>query len=283
MVGTNYTLSENIIPLALKRNYKSSLTIPIFLLALFLCVSISFQDNSAVAQSSTGNASDNDSRDLIGVNSTVSVTGSALTRLAPDRVHISIGVESTDKTAKDALSLNSGLMNNIISGLRNDGLKPNETRTSFFNIFPLYNYTESGTRLNVSGFTVSNTVQIESSNLDNVSQWIDTAVASGANSINSIDFSVTEKRLEDTRSKLITDAISNAKQKAEAAASAVQLSVTGVKSIIVDGATTIPPLPPQPFAKDFAVAQGGTVSTSTPIIAGEQEVTVSVSCIFSMG
>ncbi|MGB8085610.1 MAG: SIMPL domain-containing protein, partial [Nitrososphaeraceae archaeon] len=120
-------------------------------------------------------------------------------------------------------------------------------------------------------------------NLDNVSQWIDTAVASGANSINSIDFSVTEKRLEDTRSKLITDAISNAKQKAEAAASAVQLSITGVKSIIVDGATTIPPFPPQPFAKDFAVAQGGTVSTSTPIIAGEQEVTVSVSCIFSMG
>ena len=95
MVGTNYTLFENIFPLALKRNYKSSLSIPIILLALFLCVTISSQDNSAVAQSSTGNASDSDSRDLIDVNSTVSVTGSALTRLAPDRVHISIGVEST--------------------------------------------------------------------------------------------------------------------------------------------------------------------------------------------
>ena len=283
MVATKCTLIDNIIVFALKRNCNSSSVIPIFLLALFLCMSISFQDNNAAAQSSTGNASGNNSRDATNVNSTVHATGSAITRLAPDKVHISIGVESTHKTANDALALNSGLMNNIISGLRNDGLKPNETRTSFFNIFPLYNYTESGTRLNVSGFTVSNTVQIESSNLDNVSQWIDTAVTSGANSINSIDFSVTEKRLEDTRSKLITDAISNAKQKAEAAASAVQLSVTGVKSIIVDGATTIPPLPPQPFAKDFVAAQGGTVSTSTPIIAGEQEVTVSVSCIFSMG
>ena len=135
----------------------------------------------------------------------------------------------------------------------------------------------------MSGFTVTNTVQIESSNLNNVSQWIDTAVASGANSINSIDFSVIEKRLEDTRSKLITDAIGNAKQKAEAAASAVQLSVTGVKSIIVDGATIIPPLPPQPFFRESAVAQGGTASSSTPIMAGEQEVSVSISCIFSMG
>jgi uncharacterized protein YggE len=246
-------------------------------------MSISFQDNSVIAQSSTSDVSSDNSRDATNVNSTVFATGSALTRLAPDRVLISIGVETTDKTASDALSLNSGLMNNIISELRSDGLKPNETRTSFFNIFPLYNYTESGTRLNVSGFTVTNTVQIESSNLDNVSQWIDTAVASGANSINSIDFSVTEKKLEDTRSKLITDAIGNAKQKAEAAASAVQLSITGVKSIVVDGTTNIPPLPPQPFFRDSVSAQGGTASSSIPIIPGEQEVSVSVSGIFSMG
>ena len=154
---------------------------------------------------------------------------------------------------------------------------------TFFNIFPLYNYTESGTRLNVTGFTVTNTLQIESSNLDNVSQWIDTAVVSGANSINSIDFSVTEKKLEDTRTKLITDAIGNAKQKAEAAASAVQLSITGVKSIVVDGSTISPPPPPQPFYRESISAQGGTSSSSTPIIAGEQEVSVTVSGIFSMG
>ena len=198
----------------------------------------------------------NNSTDATNNNSTVYATGSALTRLAPDRVFISIGVETTDKTANDALSLNSGLMNNIISELRSDGLKPNETRTTFFNIFPLYNYTESGTRLNVTGFTVTNTLQIEISNLDNVSQWIDTAVASGANSINSIDFSVTEKKLEDTRTKLITDAIGNAKQKAEVVASAVQLSITGVKSIVVDGSTINPPLPPQPFYRDSVSAQG---------------------------
>jgi uncharacterized protein YggE len=255
-------------------------TLTIFLLALFLCINITFQDSTVVAQSIAGN----NSIDSTNANSTVFATGSAFTRLAPDRVLISIGVESTDKTANEALSLNSELMNNIISDLRSIGLKPNETRTSIFNIFPLYNYTESGTRLNVSSFTVTNTVQIESSNLDNVSQWIDTAVASGANSINSIDFSVTEKRLEDTRSRLITDAIDNAKQKAEVAASAVQLSITGVESIVVDGTTNIPPLPPQPFFRESASvsAQGGTASPSTPIIPGEQEVSVSVSGIFSM-
>lgn len=284
MFGANFTLIDNITSLSLNHVREVLPTISIFLLALFLYMSISIQDISVLAQSSTSDALGNNSTDTTNNNnSTVYATGSALTRLAPDRAFISIGVETTDKTANDALSLNSGLMNNIISELRSDGLKPNETRTTFFNIFPLYNYTESGTRLNVTGFTVTNTLQIESSNLDNVSQWIDTAVASGANSINSIDFSVTEKKLEDTRTKLITDAIGNAKQKAEAAASAVQLSITGVKSIVVDGSTINPPLPPQPFFRDSVSAQGGTASSSTPIIAGEQEVSVTVSGIFSMG
>lgn len=283
MFGANFTLIDNI-TLSLNHVREVLPTISIFLLALFLYMSISIQDISVLAQSSTSYALGNNSTDTTNNNnSTVYATGSALSRLAPDRAFISFGVETTDKTANDALSLNSGLMNNIISELRSDGLEPNETRTTFFNIFPLYNYTESGTRLNVTGFTVTNTLQIESSNLDNVSQWIDTAVASGANSINSIDFSVTEKKLEDTRTKLITDAIGNAKQKAEAAASAVQLSITGVKSIVVDGSTINPPLPPQPFFRDSVSAQGGTASSSTPIIAGEQEVSVTVSGIFSMG
>lgn len=283
MVVSNYIKADNFTPFTLEHLVNALPSATIFFLVFFLCMSFFFQFYSAIAQNSTGNVLVNSSSHTTNVNSTVYTTGSAITRLAPDRVVISVGAETTDKTANDALSLNSGLMNNITSELRNHGLRPNETRTSSFNIFPLYNYTESGTRLNVSGFTVTNTVQIESSNLNNVSQWIDTAVASGANSINSIDFSVSEKRLEDTRSKLITDAIDNAKQKAEAAASAVQLKVIGVKSIIVDGATTVPPLPPQPFFREDAVAQGGTASSSTPIMAGEQEVSVSISCIFTMG
>jgi uncharacterized protein YggE len=283
MFSANYTLIDSITSLALNHDRKVLSTITIFLLASFLCMSITIQDISVVAQTTTSDALGNNSTDSANENSTVFATGSALSRLAPDRVFISVGVETTNKTANDALSLNSGLMNNIISELRSDGLKPNETSTTFFNIFPLYNYTESGTRLNVTGFTVTNTLQIESSNLDNVSQWIDTAVASGANSINSIDFSVTEKKLEDTRTKLITDAIGNAKQKAEAAASAVQLSITGVKSIVVDGSTISPPPPPQPFYRESISAEGGTSASSTPIIAGEQEVSVTVSGIFSMG
>ena len=285
MVGTIQTAFDNIDSLDFTYYPKLLKRITLYLLAaLSLCIFFSIQYSIVIAQSYSTDVSDAvSSRNGMSTNSTVYTSGSSFTRIAPDRVIISIGVETTGKTASDALYLNSGLMNNIISELRNDGLRPNETSTSLFNIFPLYNYTESGTSLNVSGFTVTNTVQIESSNLDNVSQWIDTAVASGANNINSIDFSVTEKKLEDTRSILITDAIGNAKQKAETAAGAVQLNITGVNSIVIDSSTTPPPLPPEPFYKDSLSAKEGALLSSTPIIAGEQEVSVSISGIFSMG
>jgi uncharacterized protein YggE len=285
MVGTIQTAFDNIDSLDFTYYPKLLKRITLYLLAaLSLCIFFSIQYSIVIAQSYSTDVSDAvSSRNGMSTNSTVYTSGSSFTRIAPDRVIISIGVETTGKTASDALYLNSGLMNNIISELRNDGLRPNETSTSLFNIFPLYNYTESGTRLNVSGFTVTNTVQIESSNLDNVSQWIDTAVASGANSINNIDFSVTEKKLEDTRNKLIVNAIANAKQKAETAAGAVQLNITGVNSIVIDSSTTPPPLPPEPFYKDSLSAKEGALLSSTPIIAGEQEVSVSISGIFSMG
>ena len=285
MVGTIQTAFDNIDSLDFTYYPKLLKRITLYLLAaLSLCIFFSIQYSIVIAQSYSTDVSDAvSSRNGMSTNSTVYTSGSSFTRIAPDRVIISIGVETTGKTASDALYLNSGLMNNIISELRNDGLRPNETSTSLFNIFPLYNYTESGTRLNVSGFTVTNTVQIESSNLDNVSQWIDTAVASGANSINNIDFSITEKKLEDTRDKLIVNAIANAKQKAETAAGAVQLNITGVNSMVIDSSTTPPPLPPEPFYKDSLSAKEGALLSSTPIIAGEQEVSVSISGIFSMG
>jgi uncharacterized protein YggE len=40
--------------------------------------------------------------------------------------------------------------------------------------------------------------------MKNVSQWIDTAIAAGANTVNSVDFTVSDKKLFMTRTDLIS-------------------------------------------------------------------------------
>jgi uncharacterized protein len=226
----------------------------------------------------------NMSANVTNSNSTLSLSGSAFTKIKPDRVIISIGVETTNKTAKASLAANSELMNKTISSLRNLGIKENETSTSSFTISPNYNYTESGTILNITGFTVTNSIQIDSSTLANISSWIDAAVASGANSINSIDFRISNDKLEDTKNMLIKDAIANAEEKADIASSALGLKVNGLKSITVGEFDYIQP--PQPYMEkrfDAAGAGAAPATTTTPILAGEQEVSVNVNIVFLIG
>lgn len=213
-------------------------------------------------------------------NSTLAVTGSAVTKIKPDKVSLSLGVETTGKTANESLATNSLLVNNIISALRSQGLQENETSTSVFNIFPNYNFTEIGTRLNITGFTVINSIQIESSSTDKVSSWIDTAVNAGANNINSIDFTTSHEKIDDTRNVLIEEAISNARRTADIAAAAVELKVVGVKSIIVEGFGNLPS--PQPLMAREPLALM-TVGPSTPVLPGEQQVSSNVDIVFLIG
>jgi uncharacterized protein len=249
------------------------------LATLALVIIFVSQINTASAQTTP---IQNMSANVTNSNSTLSVSGSAFTKVKPDRVVISIGVETTNKTAKASLAANSELMNKIIIALRNLGVKENETSTSSFTISPNYNYTESGTILNITGFTVTNSIQIDSSTLANISSWIDAAVASGANSINSIDFRISNNKLEDTKNMIIKDAIANAREKANITSSALGFKVIGLKSITVGEFGYIQP--PQPFMeKRFDAAGGASQATTTPILTGEQEVSVSVNIVFLIG
>jgi uncharacterized protein len=202
--------------------------------------------------------------------------GTATTKVKPDKVTINLGVETSNKTAKAALSTNSAVMNKALKVLLSSGVKQNETSTSAFSISPNYNYSKSGTR-NVTGFTVTNSIQIESSNINNTAKWIDTAVTSGgATTVNSIDFTLSNKKLEEIKNGLIKQAIDNARIKADIAASALGLKVQGVKSINVNEIEQ-PPLP-QPFLQKESLAAAAPAGANvTPIISGQQEVSVSVS------
>ena len=217
-------------------------------------------------------------------NSTLSVSGIASMKIKPDRATVSFGVETANATASSALMSNSELVNKLLYVLKTAGVQQNETTTSSFIITPNYNYSESGTIAKITGYTTTNSIQIESSNINKISTWIDLAVSTGANRVDSIYFSVSDKKLDDIKNNLLKDAINNAKSKADIAASILGLKVIGVRSINLDGFE--PPLPiPQPYLSHKSLSAGTETSTAstTPIITGEQEVTTQISIVFSLG
>jgi uncharacterized protein len=210
------------------------------------------------------------------ISHTVSVTGSATTTVKPDKVILSLGVQTTNNTAKTALDSNSKSMNKVLEALLAAGVKRNETSTSSFSVSPNYNYSQG--RNIITGFTVTNSLQIESSKITNVSEWLDTAISAGANTVNSIDFTQSDKKLAEIKNGLIKLAIDDAKAKANFAASALGLKVLGVRSITVNEFASTPQ--PMPFGlQKLSVPPAG----GTPIISGQQQVSESVDITFLAG
>jgi uncharacterized protein len=211
---------------------------------------------------------------------TLFVTGNSNTKIKPDKVILTIGVETNNKTANAALVVNSKIMNKVIDVLKTAGVKENETSTSSLSIFPNYNYSRPPNSIEkITGFTVSNLIQIQSMNIKNISRWIDTAVAAGANTVNNVDFTISDKKLDETKNSLIKQAINNARTKANIAASILGLKVVGVKSVNLNEFEIQPPSIPS--ARE-SLAAASADNRSAPVIAGEQQVNTNIGIVFSI-
>ena len=261
----------------------------LFAYMLFLSDDNNNNNNTAYAQqqlqtlNSAGNITTNNA--INNNNTTLSLTGTATTIVKPDKVIVSLGVETTNKTANAALATNSRMMNKVIDALKEDGVKDNETSTIAFGISPSYNYssqqqsssdntTPSSGR--IIGFTVSNILQIQSTNISNTSKWIDTATAAGANTVDGIDFVLSDKKLEETKTNLIKQAMQDARAKADIVASAAGMKVIGIRSINL--AIQQPPFPIPPTSS--LEGQSLAAARPTPIISGQEEVTTNVDVVF---
>jgi uncharacterized protein YggE len=213
-------------------------------------------------------------------NSTLSVIGNAETMIKPDKVTLTLSVETTNKTANAALIANSQTMDNVLDALKSSGVKENETSTSFFNISPNYNFTQEEDfrpiqSRDIISYTVTNSITVDSTNLLNASQWIDAAVQAGANDVSNVSFLLSDKKSELVKNDLMRQAIMDAKNKSDVAASALGLEVIGVRSIVIEG------IDRSPISQQSFFASEATPRVNPPpIIAGEQKVTSSVNITF---
>ena len=239
--------------------------VALFTLGLLVYLSATNEHNAYAQLSSPDN------------NKTLFVTGSASTQIKPDKVTMSLGVETTNEKAKAALAENSELMNKIISALKIAGVKENETSTSSFTITANRNYSTDNNQGNLTGFTVGNSIQIDSNNVNNTSEWIDTAVSAGANNVNSIYFSLSDKKLDVIKKELLDDAIENAKEKADIAASALGLKIVGIRTVGIDQVTPFF-TGPTPYAAQSL--KNEAFAPSTPILTGEQQIFQNVNINF---
>jgi uncharacterized protein len=234
--------------------------------------------------------------------STLSVSSTATTEVRPDQLSVIVGVETNGTTAQEAVSQNANLTSQVIAAVRGLGIDENRIETSSYSVLPIYQYIQPPqpcieiyppppgceTRQEIIGYRATNTVTVT---LDvpffrmatqpapdvNAGQVIDATVTAGANRVEGIVFFISPDRQQEIRDTLIGDAIANARQRANIAAEALEMTVSGVES------ATINPLDFPVFSVDLqesSAAAADSVSAPTQILPGEQEVSTTVSVIF---
>jgi uncharacterized protein YggE len=186
----------------------------------------------------------------------ISVSGEGTVSVPPDLALIDGGVTTEARTARDASDANNTAMSKVLAALKAAGIADKDIQTSRLSLQPQYAQVPNKQGVNtISGYRASNRVTMRLRDVTKVAGAIDTLVSSGANEIGGINFMVAQasKLLDDAR----TEAIADARRKAEIYAKAAGVTLGTPVSITEDGGGSTPvPMMLRKMAASAPVAQG---------------------------
>lgn len=154
---------------------------------------------------------------------TLVVNGKGIVSVLPDTAIITMGVETTAKTAQEAQQENANKMAIVQKELEAMGITKEQIKTSRFQVYPQYDYSGKSEEKILLGYTATNMIRVTTKDIDGVSSILDRATAAGVNVNDGIIFSV-----EDSNSyykKALGLALENANSSAASLATAMAVNI----------------------------------------------------------
>ena len=205
---------------------------------------------------------------------TVSVTGAGSANLVPDIAYIYVGVHTEKPSAAGAVDENNAQTQKMIKALKDFGIDAKDIRTTNFSIWPQDKYDPmTGTPTGEKTYVVDNTVYVTVRDLGKLGDLLDTVIAAGANTVNSIQFDVADKSeaLKQARAEAVKDAAAQAQELADAAG----VKLGEIQSI---GFFDSQPTP----VYDGKGGGGAVAAAAVPIQPGQLTFTVTVSMTYEI-
>ena len=199
------------------------------------------------------------------------VTAEGRTTRVPDLATIRAGVVSQATTAAAALADNAQRMARVLAALKKAGVAPRDIATATVGLSPQYRYADNQPPV-ITGYQATNSVSVRFRDVSKSGVILDALVAQGANQIDGPNLSIDQPdaALDEARA----DAIRRARTRAGLYARAAGLRVVRIVSIAENGENAGGPNPP------MFLARASMAKDSTQIVAGEKDVTVTVSVRF---
>lgn len=158
----------------------------------------------------------------------IRVHGQATVTVAPDQAQLDISVITQAATAEAASDENASRANRLIQRLH-AALPSASVKSISFSVNPNFRYPRAGGTPEIAGYTANNTVRLLLDNLSKLPAVINTAVQSGATSINRLDFTIKDEG--PARARALAEAARQAQSGAEALAAALHLRLGTLLSV----------------------------------------------------
>jgi uncharacterized protein YggE len=208
---------------------------------------------------------------------TLVVSGNGTVSLTPDVAYIYIGVHTDDPDLASGVSRNNTQAQALVNALKNAGIDGKDIQTSNFSVYTngSQGFDKATGQTTNAGvyYSVDNTVYVTMRDLSKLGTILNTAVSSGANSINSISFDVADKTaaMEQARQKAMTNASNLAAELAKTAG----VNLGEIQNV------TYSDISPSPY---YGMGGGGAAApnASVPIQPGQTQISVTVSVTYAI-
>lgn len=204
---------------------------------------------------------------------TLTVTGSGIATVTPDKASIAIGVQTADSSSKTAQDKNSKDVNNVIGALLDYGVKEKDISTSSFDLYANYDYSKDVSEL--TGYTATTMLTVKNLDVKDVGELLEKAAEAGVNQVNGISFDYTET--EAAYDKALDAAMDRAQEKAEKLADREGCRLGKILSVSEGDSNGSAAYTGARAYKESAMADGGM-----NVMPGESDVTATVTITYQL-
>jgi hypothetical protein len=246
--------------------YKSQLQVGAWIVVLVLALSAIWLVQSIDQMRQEGNVSD-----------TLMVSGTGKILAKPDIAITDLAINVEAPTAASAQTEANKKSQAVVDFLKGRGIEEEDIRTSSYNIYPQYDYTDG--RSIIRGYQVTQSLTVKIREMDKANTVLDGVVDAGVNQVGGLNFTIDdpEQLKADARAKAIADANEKAKELED------QLGVNLGK--IVSFSEMQDGYYPVAYMKSDMMAAGrggGSEAAPMALPAGENEIVVTVNITYQI-
>lgn len=205
---------------------------------------------------------------------TFQVTGEGKATAVPNTATISFGITKQANTVADAQNQTNSVVKSILASLQKLGIESKDIKTTDYSLQPNYNF-NSGSQA-ITGYTVTQTVQVKIQPLDKVNKTLDTLTSNGANLIGQVSFGFDDATAQKLEDQARQDAVKQAKTKAESLAKASGIHLGSIINVTENQAV------PSPILMDTAKLGAGEAAVPTQVTPGENTISTTITLSYQI-